>query len=64
MEAEKVEYMDAEVIESKPLPVIHPIEVGLMLGSFFVGYLVGKSRAKGRKRKTVRSSKLKVQSRK
>jgi len=55
MEAEKVEYAEAEVIESKPLPLVHWTEAGLMFSGFVLGYLVGK--AKSRKRKARRSLK-------
>lgn len=53
------QYAEAEVIESKPLPLVHWSEAGLMLGCFFIGYLVGKSKAGKRK---VRRSKLKAKS--
>ncbi len=42
MEAEKIEILDAEVIESNPLPLVHWSEAGLLIGGFLVGYVIGK----------------------
>lgn len=57
---EKIEILDAEVIESRPLPLVHWSEAGLMLGCFFVGYLVGKRKVKSRKQKVLAQTKRKV----
>lgn len=46
MEAEKVTYVEAEVIESKPLPLMHWGEVALVSAGFVVGYLIGRKKAK------------------
>ncbi len=59
METQKIEILDAEVIESNPLPVVHPLEAGLMIGSFFLGYMIGRSGTKKAvaKRKTLKGGK-------